>query len=219
MKTLIFSDTHLTHKFDKKQFQYLKKIIEPVDRVIINGDFWDSYISNFDKFVTSKWKDNLFPLLKSKDTIYLPGNHDPKELLDKRVTLFCTSSPSALKVKVGKYTLVIEHGDRVAPDIDQTISWIINPITSRFASFYFAIGLKLLKKRFLYAKHFYTIHNTAKEWAKDNMKSNEIFVCGHSHISEYNINEKFINTGMIRAGYAQYLLINGEKMQFTDETY
>ncbi len=42
MRILVISDTHLTHKFDQRKFEYLLSIISQADKVIINGDFWDS---------------------------------------------------------------------------------------------------------------------------------------------------------------------------------
>jgi predicted MPP superfamily phosphohydrolase len=87
MQTLIFSDTHLTKGFNRKKYEFLREIIEPVDRVIINGDFWDGYLTSFDKFVNSEWQ-KLFPLLKEKQTIYLYGNHDKTKWCDSRVNLF-----------------------------------------------------------------------------------------------------------------------------------
>ena len=73
MKTIIFSDTHIGKRCDRRRFEYLKKIISDADRVIINGDFRDHVVKS-DKFMNSKWKE-LFPLLKSKKTIFIYGNH------------------------------------------------------------------------------------------------------------------------------------------------
>lgn len=70
MKTLIFSDTHLTSKVHKKTFSFLEDLISQVDKVIINGDFWDSYKTSFDEFIDSGRK-KLFDLLLQKDAIYL----------------------------------------------------------------------------------------------------------------------------------------------------
>jgi predicted phosphodiesterase len=53
-KVLIFSDTHLTCKFDKLRFLALKKIIEEADIVIINGDFWEYISCPFEKFINSE---------------------------------------------------------------------------------------------------------------------------------------------------------------------
>ncbi len=66
---LIFSDTHLTTKYDRKKFELLSKLIGSSDRVIINGDFYEGYVINFGQFIASPWR-NLFPLLKEKKAIY-----------------------------------------------------------------------------------------------------------------------------------------------------
>src|SRR3990172_1424130 len=63
MKILVFSDSHLTDKFEEKKFYFLKKIIRQSDFVIINGDFWDGYLTTFNRFISSNWS-KLFPLLK-----------------------------------------------------------------------------------------------------------------------------------------------------------
>ncbi|MBI3955332.1 metallophosphoesterase, partial [Candidatus Gottesmanbacteria bacterium] len=75
MHTIIISDLHLTRRFEKRKFNFLKKIIERSDQVVINGDLWDYYFSSFSQFVRSPWR-QLFPLLKEKKTVYLYGNHD-----------------------------------------------------------------------------------------------------------------------------------------------
>jgi len=70
MKILVFSDTHLTDRFDQGKFRFLQKIINFSDQVIINGDFWDSWFTNFDDFVNSEWR-KLFPILLKKRAIYI----------------------------------------------------------------------------------------------------------------------------------------------------
>jgi len=55
MKTLIFADTHLTEKFDVKLFDYIAPLALKADQIIINGDFWDSYLTSFDQFMSSSW--------------------------------------------------------------------------------------------------------------------------------------------------------------------
>jgi predicted phosphodiesterase len=87
MKILVISDVHLDNAFEKPKYRFLKKIIRRADRVIINGDFWDGYLVKFQQFIQSPWK-SLFPLLKSKKTIYIYGNHDKKILSDKHTALF-----------------------------------------------------------------------------------------------------------------------------------
>src|SRR3989338_7051902 len=111
MHTLIFSDTHLSHRFHPSKFSLLKKIISRSNQVVINGDFWDSYTTTFDRFIHSPWKD-LFPLLKSKHAVYLYGNHDPKNLSDHRVSLFSDNQLDEHRLPWKKFTLVIHHGHR-----------------------------------------------------------------------------------------------------------
>jgi len=90
-KILLFSDSHLHPPiFKKAYFDRLVNLIEQADQVIINGDFWEGYFYSFDQFVNSKWN-QLFPLLKQKHTIYLPGNHDLMSKLDKRTNLFSSA--------------------------------------------------------------------------------------------------------------------------------
>ena len=88
MKYLVFSDTHLTPKFDHRKFSVLKEAIDQADRAVICGDFWEGFGNSFDDFVSSKWSETLFPLLKKKKTVYLYGNHDKKEYANDRVSLF-----------------------------------------------------------------------------------------------------------------------------------
>jgi len=83
MSTVVFSDSHITSKFDRAKFLYLQSIVEPADRVIIIGDFWDGYMTDFTDLLNSKWS-KLFALLKSKETFYVCGNHDAAALNDPR---------------------------------------------------------------------------------------------------------------------------------------
>jgi len=101
MTILVFSDTHLTHRFNKKKFLFLSRIIKKADKVIINGDFWDGHISSFHRFINSKWS-MLFKLLKQKKTVYIYGNHDRKEYCDSRVSSFSTIQTTHYKINFNK---------------------------------------------------------------------------------------------------------------------
>src|SRR3989339_1338248 len=124
MNILIFSDTHLYLPFDEKKYNFLKKIIEKSDQVIINGDFFDNYMISFDEFVNSSWN-RLFPLLKSKKTIYIYGNHDKRSFSDKRVELFSDIQAERYKIKTSNKTFIFEHGQktRATPDTMFKLSW------------------------------------------------------------------------------------------------
>jgi predicted phosphodiesterase len=218
MTAIVFSDTHLTDSFDRRKFVFLKRIISPADRVIINGDFWDGYLTPFDKFIKSQWQE-LFKILKTKKTVYLYGNHDFKKFADNRVNIFSDRQGLLYKIKVGKYSLIIEHGNRMAPAEDETGPKIfLQPlIIKSFIAYRESIPVKLFSRRALFK---YSVQNyKIKKWAKENLKQNEIIMTGHSHLAEINIREQFINTGMIRWGIGQYLKIDGDKMELVDEDY
>lgn len=218
MTTIIFSDTHLTRGFEKRKFNYLKKIITSADKVIINGDFWDGYFTDFDKFVKSKWS-RLFPLLKSRQTIYIYGNHDKKQWCDERVNLFSQYQAESLKLNNFVHTLWIEHGNRINPKIDDLFPWIVSRKTRRriisilvflFGRIFHMIG----------GKSYHEISNKKiKSWWIKQETNNQILVCGHSHAAELNLSLNYINTGSIRYGHAHYLRITDNKLELVEERY
>ena len=218
MQTIIISDTHLTNKFDKKKFDYLYSIIKPVDQVIINGDFWDKYFCNFDKFINSRWQ-KLFPLLKQKQATYLYGNHDKKEWCNNKTNLFSVEQKMYTTLKAGNKELYITHGDQIAPDFDGRHPWVpANKIAGFLGLFYEKHGLALQGEKFLVRAYTY-LNEGMKKWAKVNLKQNQILVCGHSHLAEYNLEEKHVNTGFVRYGYGQYLRIYDNKIKLIKESW
>jgi len=217
MKTLIFSDTHLSHKFDRKRFDILLDLINSVDQVIINGDFWDNYLTTWDKFLNSEWN-QLFPLLKQKKTIYIFGNHDKEDWMDHRKSLFSDTTDYKTVVTAGSLKLLIQHGDLIAPSIEEMHPFVLlhervvkatiriyDSFASIFGSLYFKLGvLRNIQMR---------------NWAIKNLKENQILVCGHTHLLEYNLNSKFVNTGLIRFGILQYLIVEDESLNLIDRRY
>ena len=174
MKTIIISDLHLTAKFNKRTFNFLKDLISSVDKVIINGDFWDSYVTSFDKFVKSKWKD-LFPLLKEKNTHYNYGNHDRKTDSDERVKLFSVTQAETLNLKVGDLELLIKHGNDLRPAFVERYPFfdrrLLSNLFYKYTFFPFYSFLQRISKG-----RFYKNKKTArdmidflKDWARENM--------------------------------------------------
>lgn len=218
MNITIISDTHLSHHFDVRKYRYLVSVLSSADRVIINGDFWDGYLTTFDQFVSSPWK-KLFPLLKKKRTLYLFGNHDKREYSDKRISLFCTQAHKEMKLDFGRYQLHIEHGDRLVPLIDSYIPWVQrHALLTQLAQGYEGLGLSVLGTRFLllaYANH----NNRMKAYAKSSLPSNAILMCGHSHLPELSLSKRFANSGLINHGYASYLRIDKDELSLVREQY
>lgn len=218
MKYLIFSDTHLTDKFDEKKYILLKKIISSADRVIINGDFWDGYEIYFKDFIRSKWK-KLFPLLKKKKTVYLYGNHDKKSLSDRRVNLFSVKQVVQYSLQSGKLHFWVEHGNKYFPDWEETVpikqpNFVINRLYDIAEKTLFALFGTNIQRYF-----FSRFNRKIKLLIKKAVLKNHIFVCGHTHAQEIDLKNKFINTGIIRHGLAQYLLIEDGKLQLKSDRY
>lgn len=215
MRTLVFSDTHLGAKFNQKLFTELVKLIESVDKVIINGDFWDYHLVSWDQFLNSEWS-RLFPLLKSKNAVYTFGNHDPARLMDERMNLFSDLQVSSYELRSGEHTFVFQHGNSIAPTLDETMPIVLRSKRLVDLSYkvydYFARRLGMSFFKLGKSKN-----SKMKKWAAKNLKSDQILVCGHSHVMESNLEKRFINTGLIRFGFMQYMII--EDGNFSLESY
>lgn len=207
MKILILSDTHLTATFDEVKFSYLYSLFSKFDQIILNGDFWDGYETTFVKFIRSKWRD-LFPLMVEKKTIYLYGNHDKKEWT-KNPNLFSIQQFEQYLLPVGRKELRIEHGHKLSPSFDISYPKLSYLLSTFFSSKHFPFGRSLRGWENMRMKLF----------AKENLRENQILVCGHSHIVEHNRKERYINTGLIDFGVASYLSINDSKIKLVTETF
>ncbi|MBI4226199.1 metallophosphoesterase family protein, partial [Candidatus Roizmanbacteria bacterium] len=135
MKILIFSDSHLTENFEEKKFNFLKKIIQQSDSVIINGDFWDGYRTTFDRFISSDWN-KLFPLLKSKKTVYIHGNHDRETYIDQNASLFSDLQTHTYRLQLNGKVFIIEHGHRFYPLFDEILPRILNKVSTIIVGFF-----------------------------------------------------------------------------------
>lgn len=214
--TLIISDLHLTHHFNRRKFEFLRRLFSSVDQVILNGDFWDGYMTTFDKFMRSRWAE-IFPLLKSKHTIYIFGNHDAPRFSDSRVKLFCDQTTHHYQLKLKNKTLRIEHGDEIMLKETSYDPGLLIKISALVINGIHWFGTKFWGTRF------YRIHrvwNTqGKEWVKQNLTDQEIIVTGHTHSAEFSPQDKFINSGCVQYGFAQYLLVKDGTIEPMEERY
>lgn len=223
MKTLIFSDTHLLATFYSGKYNFLKKIIQNSDRVVIAGDFWEGKLITFDEFAKSEWN-KLFPLLKQKHTIYIYGNHDKEKYGDKRVKLFSDKQAIEYSFKEGENTFKVIHGN--TKQIKYLFIKRIIKITRMSDRFYFkhlhedlehflvkTFGSKVLL--LLFKKYNTVLKKTQGPY----LSKNEYLICGHTHAAEIDLKNKFINTGIIRHGIGQYVIINEGKIELHDERY
>lgn len=218
MKITVFSDSHLIHKFEEKKYRYLSSIIKDSEQIILNGDFWDGYLTTFDKFINSPWS-NLFPLLKSKKAIYIYGNHDKPSLSDERVNLFSIKQTVRYELPINNKLYIFEHGNRLAPMTDETIGIkgngrVLHFITSRTGYFVTRkFDRKLLK---IMLSHF---NKKIKRKIKKELNSDEFFICGHTHLGEVDLVNRFANSGMNEYGLGQYLRINENSIRIKEEWY
>lgn len=211
MKILIFSDSHLTHKFNQDLYDYISNLIKDVDQVIINGDFWDAYLTTFDKFINSEWK-KLFPLLKKKNAIYIFGNHDKQKFMDHRYNLFSRKQNTFYEFKSGKRDFYVTHGHLISPSYDN-ILFFRNPSFVRFmyvVLIYLLQRIKILSRIhniFEYRKNLEQL-NELKNFTQKNKLDNQFFVFGHSHVPDLRISENFICLGPMQNKLGCYCLID-----------
>ena len=115
--------------FEQKKFDYLKKIINEADQIIINGDFFDDYMISFDDFIKSPWN-QLFPMLKEKKAVCVFGNHDRQKFSDKRLSLFSDLQSSEYRLPIADYNLVFTHGQQFRKTADLFITKSFKPFVS-----------------------------------------------------------------------------------------
>ncbi len=210
MRTLVFSDSHLEDTVDEKKYRLLEHLITASDRVIINGDFWDGFLVNFDSFINSPYR-RLFPLFKQKKTVYITGNHDHYDFIDNRVNLFSVKNTQRYELPLGKKTLIFEHGHMQVPIFKNEnpvlkkyrypISSTLNKVEEFLVRNTGGVITKLIQKN---------LNETIKKTIKSDLKKDDIFICGHTHYAEFSLDEQFINIGIMKHGLAQYLVIENE---------
>jgi len=222
MKVIVISDTHLTAKFDEQKFNFLLNLFRSCDKLVVNGDLWNCYSSTFDEFLNSDWN-RLFPIMLSKSAAYIYGNHDRKEFMDERVSLFSKEQHLKMELTVGGGTFHVEHGHlffkhqsthtpgfmKVSRKlkIDERIR---HPLEQFL---YKTIGADKLFK-------FSSFMNAqVKSRAKEIFNSQKILVVGHTHVPECDKELGFVNTGFIDQGLAWYLEINGRGYKLNQTTY
>ncbi len=207
MKLLVFSDTHLTEYVEEKKFNLLKDIISKADKVVINGDFWDGYLATFDEFIHSGWK-NLFPLLKKKKAVYIYGNHDSKQFKHTNLcNVFSDVQTDRFKIKIGNKVYIFEHGNRLLPFGDEEV--LQAQIKSTFNKLTNKIEGLIIKTFGVHYQRFLQKYNEIiKKKIVKELKKNEFYVCGHTHSAEIDKKNRFINSGVIKDGLAQYIHIS-----------
>lgn len=218
MKVVVFGDTHLTKYFNKRKFNAIVNAIEGADKVIINGDFWDHNFITFDDFVNSRWK-VLFPILLSKKSIYIHGNHDKKEYCDERVSLFSVNQVDSLRIALGNYNFHIEHGHRIDPHLMDKNPWLANKFTAGIGLLFHVLEVLLLGRRFFSHGRVIDRNKKLKMWASENLLKNEILICSHTHVPEIDLSSRFVATGAMFLGYAHCVSLEDNKISILEQHY
>ena len=178
MKVFVFSDSHLHTKYDPQFVEWVKYWSKDVDKIIIAGDFWDKDMCTFDEFVNSEYKETLFPLLLSKKTQYLYGNHDKKVISDGRVNLFSTEQFRELDMAIGEKEFHLMHGDNIFKYFD----WE----TPRLNKFFYYAQTFLVKT---FGRKVFTMISGQAYKAERYWKDKKSFlICGHLHYSKLDNN-------------------------------
>ena len=225
-KVLIFSDTHLTCKFNRKWFDEVEPLINNADIVIINGDFWEHISCDFSKFIKSKWSKKLFPILKNK-TIYLHGNHDPERLMNTHgVILFSREQHKEFEFKSGKYIFNLEHGDKIVPDFDSDHR-IMTAFVEKYLPHFWLWLTRLEDRKNIFGKYFkkymdrHRVEETkaCRKVAINNKEKNIIRIFGHIHTPKHNLEDDFIILGSFKNGNKRYITIENGEVSFFDKIY
>jgi len=207
MKLLVISDTHLNLPVDENKFELLKQIISDADQVIINGDFWEGFLLEFDEFFSSSWS-RLFPPLKEKQAVYIFGNHDDISRNDpSRISAFSDIQTKRYEYSFGDTRYIFEHGHRfICPEkYLSAIGKVRFQKSVRRIDSVEKLCIGLFGR--MYQKPILRLNRIMKKKLKKELKPHEIFICGHTHAAEYNPAEQYINSGVMKHGLAQYLII------------
>ncbi len=220
MKILVFSDTHLTDKFDSELFDYIAELVESADQVVINGDFWDGYLTTFDAFCNSQWS-NLFPLLKRKQTTYVFGNHDKQEFMDERYNLFSNIQTIKHVFSSGKKNIIIEHGHMIVPAYDARLFFRNNKLVRPFyrAGVHFIEkndAIRKLQHQSEFDQGLIKLDKFVKEVQKNFVKNN-YYIFGHTHVHKIVPEFNVINIGVLQKKRRHHLVIEDGEMQLFPE--
>ena len=208
MNILVISDLHLDAHFEPDRYKRLSELIAASNQVIICGDFWEGHGMDFDEFLHTQWVE-LFPLLKSKNSVYVFGNHDRRDRSDNRIFQFCNIATEQYKTIIGRVHYIFEHGNRLSPKIDEVLGIRkANPL-------YFAVSewIQLAFVKLFGIRGFWMMYHGQNEKIKRasfkefNSLGDYMYVCGHTDCAEIDRKNHFANSGLCKYGFIQYLTI------------
>lgn len=217
-KILVISDLHLTTNFILKKYKYLESLFLSVDKIIINGDFWTAYYNTFDEFIKTKWS-GLFPILLSKNAIYIYGNHDKKIWQDDRNKLFSVWQGDEYKLETGGTKYLITHGHSFLGDSLSTPNFMRIWRLFKFDVVKYFIESIFLRTvgRYIYLPA--SIMNNKVKADALSFKDIDYLIIGHTHWVEVDAKNKFVNSGIIHSGISNYILIENGVPRIVLDSY
>ncbi len=219
MKTLIVSDIHLGRVANEAKLDFLYSLFSSYDHIILNGDFWCYYSTDFKNFLRSRWN-VLFPILKKKEAVYIYGNHDRAQWCLEGTEKFSSTQTSRYSFDVGEKKFLIEHGDR--PFNKLCINNFLAIKFCRFINRVFSDDWYLRMSSEFFNE---TIPNFFNAQLKEFLVSGNTdvkdcyYVFGHTHAAEIDQELKFINTGCIGPKKAEFLEIDNKELNLRTHTY
>jgi predicted phosphodiesterase len=210
-KTLIFSDSHLSPRFNEDYYNKLVSVINQADKVIINGDFWEGYFYKFGEFLSSPWS-QLFPLLKKKNTVYIHGNHDLKIYVDDRTDRFADLVTESYEFSSGSKNFICMHGHQyIESPAKRSILMRMKFLLGGLYIVYY-LGMILVKEKFWVI---YQFENERLKRIQKRKYPGKILVTGHTHRMEQT--DGYLNTGVMSFGFFEYAMIeDGEIRQYKE---
>ena len=213
MNILVFSDTHFGRKLQPKRLRELLTLIEAADKVIINGDFWDGYLVQFEDFLNSGWQ-ALFEPLKRKEAIYVVGNHDRFAEFSSGWQKFATQLTKRYDFTLGGREFCCMHGQTIFPALDfrlkigmpRSWSWWLWRQVTIVSGIISDIGVWLFGQRFFVLTR--GQHRIMKRWRQKNLSALQTLLVGHSHYAEADTDNLFYNTGVFSHGLTQHVWIS-----------
>lgn len=202
----------------RRKLDYLRSIIAPADRVIILGDFWDGFLTDFAGFLDSGWN-KLFPMLLERQAVYVYGNHDRREWSDERVSQFSVEQALEYRLAVGANEFLLTHGHAgiFAKTLDERYDVLSRTIPLRIGASIDVLHKLVWGRRFLESES--DINDAAREWASENLVGNQLLICGHSHFPEIDYDNRMANSGFIGCGFGNYLLVKDGNIELVKERY
>lgn len=217
MRTVVFSDTHFTNRFNQVQCDYIVKLVESVDKVIINGDFWDGYLTSFDAFLEA-WQP-LLAALAQKDTIYILGNHDSTNFTDERARQFAQVVDDEYALVIGKRTYHVTHGHHHSREFD-----VKHPRLTKFFGWMYPL-YPVARSAPIVGGWLNNLDNQVKKqlelellgFARAHYTPNHWQVFGHSHLPLELPSAGYLNPGSFTLTTARYIVIEDSGHQLVAE--